>query len=175
MIDALDYIRPDEVDIMLSDVKSEDLKTIIAETLGVVYLSAATDDEKQKWAPLAAKGLIHGGMSRLIINLVIRRQKNPNRCVNVFFVVDTGSPYSFVCAEAMEKLVGVEGSNLPNVINADIGGHELPLHLSMVNSHFHDVNVLGMDALRKLKVYPLVVWDKEKFYLRESPTEVPSP
>jgi hypothetical protein len=175
MIDAVDYIRPELMDIMLSDVKSEDLKTIIAEKLGVDYLSLASDDEKQKWTPLTAKGLIHGGMSRLIINLVTRRQKNPNRFVNVIFIVDTGSPYSFVSAEAMQEIVGVEGSNLPNVINADIGGHEVSLHLSMANSHFHDVNVLGMDALKTLNVYPLLVWVKEKFYLRDAPTDIPSP
>ena len=125
--------------------------------------------------PLAAKGLIHGGMNRLIINLVTRRKRNPNRSVNVIFIVDSASPYSFVCAEAMQAIVGAEGGKLPNVINADIGGHEISLHLSMVNSHFHHVNVLGMDALKAFKVYPLLVWDKEKFYLRESPVDVPSP
>ena len=136
MMDAVDYIRPEQMDIMLSDVKSEDLKTIIAEKLGVDYLSLASDDEKQKWTPLAAKGLIHGGMSRLIVNLVTRRQKNLNRFVNVIFIVDTGSPYSFVSSEAMQEIVGVDRSNLPNVINANIGGREVSLHLSMANSHF---------------------------------------
>lgn len=174
MIDAVEYLRPEQVDIMLSDVKSEDLKTIIAEKLGVEYLSLASENDKEKWIPLEAKGLIHGGMNRLIINLVTRRKKNPNRYVNVIFIIDTGSPYSFACAEAMQAIVGVEGANLPNVINADIGGHEISLYLSMVNSHFHDVNVLGMDALKALKVYPLLVWEKEKFYLRQSPTDVPS-
>jgi hypothetical protein len=71
---------------------------------------------------------------------------------NVFFVVDTGSTYSYLCRQAMQALVGGNHGDSSILCSLDVvelqsGNNILELHLSPSKSHFADVNVLGGSAM----------------------------
>ena len=78
-MEAEKYIAPELEDILLSDVKEEDLKTTIAGLLGVEYLSDTT--EQPMWPQT---GIILDKNSRVLVNLIVERS---GRKKNVFFLV----------------------------------------------------------------------------------------
>jgi hypothetical protein len=48
-----------------------------------------------------------------MVNLVCRRQSKTSAIArNIIFLIDTGSPVTYLCQEAMESLIGKD-SNLP--------------------------------------------------------------
>jgi hypothetical protein len=149
------YIAPDQQDIMLTDITSEILHSDICTMLigrGDTYLSEA------KSFPLEwpAFGRIFGNNKRLMISLPCRRAR-PDRgykALNVFFLVDTGSPNSYLCQEAMTALIGIPDCTLPGLITMVVQNEsfDVEFHLTPSGSHFHDTNVLGMDFLQVASV-----------------------
>lgn len=69
----------------------------------------------------------------------------------------------------MEALIGVKNDTLPSSIYAFIQQEEIAVqcHLSPANSHFTDVNVLGMNFLSKLKLSIIMDWDYMQFTLNK--------
>ena len=150
------YIPPDQQDMMLTDITSTVLHSEECTARigwGKKYLSEA------KSFPLEwpAAGFFYGINRRLMISLPCRvghegPGPNSNKVLNIFFLVDTGSPVSYLCLEATEALIDgdstcdVEGALLVGVQNESV---HMSFHLSPSKSHFHDVNVLGMDFLTK--------------------------
>jgi dissimilatory sulfite reductase (desulfoviridin) alpha/beta subunit len=72
--------------------------------------------------------------------------------VNVIFLVDTTSPYVYVCESAMAAL----GFNdpFPASFKFHIAGCPnvtLQAHMSKKDSHFSGINVMGPSALSKLR------------------------
>lgn len=144
--DPPDYIKPSLQDILLTDITPEVIVKI-AKKLKVEYLSRADSVP----ASFPVEGLIHGNNKRLMVNLVCQRFGNHNApAVNVIFLIDTGSPYSFLSPEAMEALVGQSGSNIPDQMDVLIHSTKTTAcEVSPQDKHFADVNVLGMDFLYK--------------------------
>ena len=96
-----DYIAPDQQDLMLTDVTSEKLHSVISAVLETEHLSPAM--EKQ---PFPLFGVVTGFNKRLMVNVATRhfshRPNGPNYpAFHVIFVCDTGSPCTFLCAEAI--------------------------------------------------------------------------
>lgn len=153
--DNPDYIAPDQMDIMLSDVTSEKLHSRISDELEVSYLSPAENNQS---SPLW--GLIYGYNKRLLVNCVTRRvSRRVNgpkySAFNVTFLCDTGSPSSHICAEAMTVLLGKNKNDvLPNTLAVQLADFPFTVeaHLSPSESHYHHVNVIGMDVLTQLKM-----------------------
>ena len=149
-----DCIAPDLQDMMLTDVTSEKLHSEISAELETEYLSLATTNQS---SPL--RGYITGVNNRLMLNIVTRRVSRRDidpeyPAFNVIFVCDTGSPSTFLCAEAMRVLLGPSGSDfLPQLLPVQLADFPLPVkaHLSPSTSHFHDANVIGMDVLAQVK------------------------
>ena len=152
--DNPDYISPDQQDILLSDVTSEKLHSVISEELEATYLSPASENQK---SPLW--GLIYGYNKRLLVNVVTRRRsrridgpKYP--AFNVTFLCGTGSPSTHICAEAMTVLLGTSKNDvLPNTVAVQLADFPFTVeaHLSPNPSHYRDVNVIGMDVLTQLE------------------------
>ena len=77
--------------------------------------------------------------------------------MNVFFLVDTGSPCSYLCQEAMGVLIGKGLEYQPKQLSVAVQTECTPfqMHLSPLigpdgkEGKFHDVNVLGMDFFDK--------------------------
>ena len=149
-----DYIAPDQQDLMLTDVTSEKLHSVISAVLETEHLSPAM--EKQ---PFPLFGVVTGFNKRLMVNVATRRfshrPNGPNYpAFHVIFVCDTGSPCTFLCAEAMRVLLGPSGGDvLPQSLVVQLADFPFPVeaYLSPSTSHFHDANVIGMDVLAQVK------------------------
>lgn len=141
------YVAPDQQDLMLLDITSAVLHSTRWIGHGKQYLSPA-DSFPLSWP---ATGLIFGHNKRLMINLPCRRVKSNrgHEALNVFFLVDTGSPYSYLCKEAMDALIGRELDHQLGQLSIVIQTTDkvMQMNLSQTLSHFQDVNILGMDFL----------------------------
>jgi hypothetical protein len=152
--DNPDYIPPNQQDILLTDVTSKKLHTVISGELEVMYLSPA---EETQSSPLL--GFVFGFNKRLLVNVVTRRRsrrvggpKYPS--FNVVFLCDTVSPSTFICAEAMTVLLGKQNQDaIPETLTVQLADFPFAVeaHVSPFASHYSDVNVIGMDVLTQLK------------------------
>uniref|UniRef100_A0A1I7XK74 DUF1758 domain-containing protein n=1 Tax=Heterorhabditis bacteriophora TaxID=37862 RepID=A0A1I7XK74_HETBA len=85
-----------------------------------------------------------------MVCLPCRRVKKPAATINVWFIVNKGSNYSFLAKETIEALIG-KNDPFPNALRDP--GSKIECHISPSDGNFADANVLGMLALSKLKVY----------------------
>jgi hypothetical protein len=121
LIDDPNYIAPDQQNFLLLDVTSKALHSKISRELEVQYLSPASG---KQLSPL--HGLLFASNSRLIVNIETRRRRRrvngpKNDAYNVTFVCDSGSPNTFICAEAMSVLLGRSSEDaLPDTCNSRI-------------------------------------------------------
>jgi hypothetical protein len=137
------YIQPSLQDMLFTDITAEEL-LVVAERLEVQYLSPAATFP----GSFPAYGVIYGLNKRLMVNLVCRRHGKTATPLNVIFLIDTGSPVSYLSAKAMESLIGNAGSSIVNQLPVMIHSENvIACHLSPRDKHFADVNVLGMDFL----------------------------
>jgi hypothetical protein len=142
------YIKPSLQDMLFTDITAEELVSV-AEVLGVSggYLSPAAIFP----GAFPVDGEIYGPNNRLMMNLVCRRRGSNAQAVNVIFLIDTGSPVSYLSEKAMEALIGGNhpGSHhLPPQLPVMVHSKEvIKCYLSPRDKHFADVNVLGMDFL----------------------------
>lgn len=163
VMDDPNYIQPSQMDILLTDIDSTYLHGDLSDLLQVEYLSAVSeDDEASLVTQTRLDGLILDRNTRFIINVPCRRHSRRNDRTsprsalpyrNVFFIVDTGSPHSYLCREAMEKLIpAVNGGNpIPRIIRIELCcGGIFEFHLSPPGSHYADVNILGGSVLRTI-------------------------
>ena len=161
LMDLPGYIKPDLQDFLLTDITAKGLR-VIAETMDVDYLGPAAFP-----GTFPAMGNIWTPNHRLMVPLVCRRQTTKDvPSVNIIFLIDTGSPVTYLCHEAMEALIGKD-SPLHETLWVRIH-REKPIlaHLSPKGSHFADVNVLGMDFIMDNEVYPRLDFDEETFTLQ---------
>ena len=145
-IDSPTYVVPDEQDLLLTDVTEAELFGNVGELLGVRYLS-----ESSHLTPSATvTGIVFGQNKRLMVSLLCKRKTSSN-WVNIFFLVDTGSPHTYLAPSAIDKLSG-SNNNLCKTLNTLIHSETVCIecHLSPQDKHFKDVNVLGMEAMSKL-------------------------
>ena len=156
LVDPPDYIAPDQQDMTLTDITSAILhsnKCTVSIGRGNEYLSEA------KSFPLEwpATGIVYGLNKRLMVSLPCRRGR-PDRgykVLNIFFLVNTGSPCSYLCLEAMTALIGNPPCAVPEQLSVVVQDESfrMPFHMSPLGTKevpgkFHDVNVLGMDFLQ---------------------------
>lgn len=161
IVDPPGYIAPDQQDMLLSDITSsvlhsEQMKNVCGR--GKAYLSNAECFPEKPWP---ATGVLYGLNHRLMINLVCQRASRREHSIrNVYFLVDTGSPCSYLCPEAIGAILP-EGSNIPEVLNVWIHsnhqGDPFQMHMSPQGTpeepgKFKDVNILGMDFIRRFSM-----------------------
>lgn len=128
-------------DVLLSDVKSEQLKGELSKALKITYLSDAEDIQPSK----QKDGIIWGSHRKLFIHLTVKRGNN-NR--NIIFLIDTGAPFTYLCKEALQSLgIVVDNINSSTSINMSVSGYKMLVFMSPEDSHFNDINLLGSDFL----------------------------
>jgi hypothetical protein len=138
------YVEPSMQDLLLLDVKHETLMEI-GENLEIEYLNQ-TDETPT----FPVTGLLFMPNNRIMVNLVCSRQKRRGFHgvpLNVVFLVDTGSPMTYISHQAMRALINAPDANLPKSMMVNIHGTVTQGHLSPKDKRFADVNVLGMDYL----------------------------
>jgi hypothetical protein len=175
VLDDPTYVSPSLFDILVTDITAAYLQSDLSQRLGIGYLSTMTQEDALEQY---MKSIIHGSIitnnKRFLVNLPCRRAsprndpsspKSPLPFVNVFFLVDTGSPWSFVCPQAMEALtVGGPRNPIPACLDVELlTGNPLELHLSPSASHFSGINLLGGSALSVANIVSNN--RKNKFYL----------
>ena len=145
-IDSPTYVIPDEQDLLLTDVTDAELFGNVGELLGIQYLS----EEPCLNTDMNLRGIIFGQNKRLMISLLCKR-KSSTTWANIFFLVDTGSPHTYLAPSAINKLAGA-GNNICKTLNTLIHSETVCIecYLSPQDKHFKDVNVLGMEAMSKL-------------------------
>ena len=142
------------------NVITEDELRAISEMQGTPYLniSAATPAFPVEGVVLA---------NRYMINLLVRKKsvtENPYR--NVMFMIDTSSPYTFLSNSTMGAMIDTE-EKIPDYLNIEIQGK-----LSMI-CYLSDVNLLGMDFMRKYDTQIITNWAQNTFTLHDSPPPPP--
>ena len=167
LLDDPNYVQPNKYDILLTDVTDEFLMTELAGRFQVQHLSQVAnwmEETKRYKTDRKVSGKIVGNNKRFMINLPIRLQSKrndpsnsgtPSPFINVFFLVDTGSPYSFIWDKVMEELCGGnKGKPLPSCVDIElITGNNLEFHLSPHESHFSEINLLGGSALNMADIH----------------------
>ena len=143
-IDSPTYVAPNDQDLLLTDVTDAELFGNVGELLGVKYLS----ESPRLVQADAVKGIVFGENKRLMVNLMCKRKVASN-WVNIIFLVDTGSPHTYLSPNAIDKL---SGGTTDHICNALLHSESICIecHLSPQDKHFKDVNVLGMGAMSKL-------------------------
>lgn len=164
VIDAVRFTRPYDFDVLLNDIHESDLH-LIAQMNGLAYLNVS--DEPMPTYPV--EGMIVGGHRRLMVNLMVRARRsagNPYR--NVVFLIDTGSPYTFLSRTAMEALIG-EGTShddVPAAMRLEVhGSPSMICYTSPRDKHFADINLLGTDFLEMKGIQLQMDWAQKTFQL----------
>jgi hypothetical protein len=135
-----DYVAPDAYDVLISDIKPDDLPTIISKAMGVDNLSLCSNIQ---W-PL--EGKIWGRNKRVLFTLPVFGRK---KCIYVHFIFDTGSAWTYVALATIEAL-GIPEISLNSEI-VKINGIKLDLSVSdSMECAFQGLNLLGMDYMVRI-------------------------
>lgn len=129
-------LLPAAFDVVLADISKADLALITREFFGFENLSAATPAD----AGFPARGVVVGVNRRVFVPLAVRHESS---AVRVLFVVDTGSPYTFLCEDTLRTL-GFVGE-LPSSLNLFL--NDMKICVGVSHRHFASVNLLGTDFL----------------------------
>jgi hypothetical protein len=147
------YIRPEEYDVYIADVTESDLNNDISNQMNIKYLSEAKNEEI--W-PL--NGIFYGINRRCIVCCSVKR-KNMEKAINVFFILDTGSPYTYLTANVIDKLgLSYVPKSFPCLINNKW------TDVAISHSNFENVNLLGANFLDQTKVNIFYSKDEDNKY-----------
>jgi hypothetical protein len=144
VLDAPGYIDPKSQDFALDDIDQQYLRDFASD---IGYLS-----EAEFPAPYPVEGDLCGLNNRMMINLVCRHvpsrlsiQQN-KLALNVVFLVNTGSPVSYLSDQAMQAL---SGDSLRGCLYVSVqdGSRVFQFYRSPEHSRFRDVNIIGMDFI----------------------------
>ena len=145
MMDAKDYVAVEHFDVLLTDLKAEDISRTKID--GVRHLTVANKED----TPTMLKGTTFGENARILVASVVSRTKpGESNPLNVIMLVDTGSPYVFLTARTWNS-IGFKVEDLPNdQAYVKINGVRVLAHVS--SNHFEDIDVLGASFLKNCKM-----------------------
>ena len=164
VIEAVKFLRPYDYDVLLNDINENDLH-LIAQMDGISYLNVSNSNPE-----FPAEGMIMGAHNRLMINLLTRRKRKTSEFRNVIYMVDTGSPYTFLSKSAIESISG-STENIPAALKIEIqGSQSIVGYMSPPDKHFADINLLGMDFLQMKGAQIVTDWAQKTFKIYDSDT-----
>ncbi len=133
---------PADFDVLLTDVHSNELHHEISDMLGTRYLEEAGEENSG-----IANGIVWGPHNRIFVATVV---KIGDKMRHVHFLVDTGSPFTYMCDEAIQSFNRTV-SNPHNPFSVHINGHPVLVLQSPEDRHFKDINILGTDYMKTFK------------------------
>ena len=148
---------PTDFDLLLTDVHSNELHHEISSMLGTTYLNDADTDDISE-----ATGIVWGPHNRIFIATVVRMG---NKMKHVHFLVDTGSPFTYICDEGLQSF-GKTVSNPNNPFTVHINGKPILVLQSPEDKHFKDINLLGTDYMKTYLCMLAVDFEKETATLK---------
>ena len=143
---------PTDFDLLLTDVHSNELHHEISNMLGSTYLNDAEKDDISE-----ATGIVWGPHNRIFVATVVRMG---NKLKHVHFLVDTGSPFTYICDEVLQSF-GKTVSNPKNPFTVHINGKPILVLQSPEDKHFKDINLLGTDYMKTFRCILAVDFEKE--------------
>ncbi|CAG8611349.1 3692_t:CDS:1, partial [Dentiscutata heterogama] len=138
MINVFDDSSLERFDIQLNGIGSKELHGEISKRLNIEYLSDYLNTKELK----EVNGIIFGYNFGIFVSLPV---KIKHQVKNVHFLIDTGSPRTYVCEEVYDSFKTTVNSTVPRVL---INNKPIFAHLSPNDSHFTDINVLGAEYLK---------------------------
>lgn len=136
--DAKHFIDPNLQDNFLLDLNETLMYRKVSKEFGIPYLSTATETYK-----FPIQGRLWGPNKRPIVNIICSYK---DRGINIFFIVDTGCPYSYISSNAFKALGAIDDTPSFILINGE-ESYVLESH-----SHFADCCVLGADYFSDQKL-----------------------
>lgn len=130
---------PTEFDVLLNDVHSKDLHHDISTRLRKLYLQDIDNDNIDN-----TEGIIWGPNNRIFVAMVVRMGKKKKY---VHFIVDTGSPRTYISHEVFTSFSRMH-PNPNNLVSVHINGKPLSVLQSPKESHFEDINIIGTDYMK---------------------------
>ena len=149
-------VLPENYEVLITDVQDHDLRSI-GDHLGVHRLSVA----EKKHATLPVHGIMRGISVHMFVPLVVSFR---DTCVNVLFLIDTGSPNTYIRTDTLERL-GFK-DHIPCDLNVEIQGTTLTVYLS--HSHFANVDLLGQDFMTQRSVRTIADYRRKTIVLEEA-------
>jgi hypothetical protein len=149
---------PTDFDVLLTDVHSHELHHDISKMLGTTYLGDATSDDVNE-----ASGIVWGPHNRVFIAAIVKIGKE-NKIKHVHFLVDTGSPFTYICDEVLQSFKKTI-SNPNNPFSVRINNKPITALISPEDKHFKDMNILGTDFMKTFKCVLNINFDTEKVKL----------
>jgi hypothetical protein len=147
---------PTDFDVLLTDVHSNELHHEISHMLNTTYLEDAGDNSSDE-----ALGIVWGPHNRIFVATVV---KMGDKLKHVHFLVDTGSPFTYVCDEVLQSFNKIV-SNPHNPFRVHINGMPILVLQSPEDKHFKDINILGTDFMKTFGCVLTVDFDQEKALL----------
>lgn len=133
---------PGDFDVLLTDVHSNELHHEISSMLGTSYL-----EDAESGPVIETRGIVWGPHNRVFVATVV---KMGSRAKHVHFLIDTGSPFTYLCDEVLQSF-GKTVSNPHNPFSVHVNGMPVLVLLSPENRHFKDINILGTDFMKTFK------------------------
>lgn len=140
-----------EYDVMLTDVQEETLD-MIGQDNHQPHLGTGRFSEQ----PFLVEGVIYGLNRRLVVcwNCSFAKKKNAPVYM-VWFLVDTGSPHTYISEKTFTKAVSDDGSTWSQVPLL-IQDPSRIITCSKSQGHFRDVHVLGMNLMAAFELSPII-------------------
>ncbi|KAI1729934.1 hypothetical protein Ddc_02607 [Ditylenchus destructor] len=157
-----DDISYDEFDVLISDINEEELVKI-GKMRGIENLSSGSFSSPA----FPVNGKVHGLNIRYMIPLVCQRAGIPNsRAIQIWFLVDTSSPYTCLTSKSLEAIFGRNVTN--DLYELAIQDQTSKIECQVSKAHFEEVNILGADAMLLLDLSIQVDWKNREFQLVKS-------
>ncbi|KAI6188278.1 hypothetical protein M3Y98_00337800 [Aphelenchoides besseyi] len=152
------YIKPKEYDVLLTDMDEEELKELgIREK--IPNLSAGQFPS----LIFPVDGVVYGPFGRFMVPLVCQRVRNPKSPIVVWFLVDQGSPHTFLSEKTIRALIDPEDTLSEGIVAAiQDPNSQIECHTS--HGHFSEVNLLGVNAILDLGL-SIILISRTKFQL----------
>jgi hypothetical protein len=169
VMDNPHFIDPNRIDIILTDLTSEDLRKELDSMIEDKKCFTLMDDGPDVEILATAKGMMLGSYHRL---LVARPVTVLSKTMMVPFLIDTASPYTYLSRDAIDRY----GAKLPpGDFMADINGVGIATAVSPPNSHFSDFCLLGADYLFLSSSKLTCLYGSDVILLEQDKGEVESP
>ena len=162
VIDNEKFIKPEDQNFILNDLSDHEISNALQ------FDNLTKAEFPASYSP---QGIIWGPNNRLVVSLTCQRQSDEKvPTLNVVFIINTLSPYTYLSNEAVQALIGDENVKVPNSLVVKIHSeHPVVTTLSPSNSDFSTMNVLGMDFFTSNKLFPDPDFDKRTFQLKWGP------
>ncbi|CAI2347319.1 unnamed protein product [Caenorhabditis sp. 36 PRJEB53466] len=144
-------MRYDEFDVLVNDIDEHELELI-----------GRTNE-----VPNLINGHILVRNSRFMVPMVCQLAGKPNKpSVNVWFLLDTGSPFTCLTMKSMKAILGANKDiHEDDRFNIAIQDQSSNILCQVSKAHFKEVNILGADTLSDLELWTRGHWKDKKFQL----------